>query len=290
MLVPVRDVTDSIGQENRVVSYINGVFTSQNDKYGYIEFNLDTAKVIDIMDVSKWQYGQDTCIFDQNGYIVSDNSGGRIRGITNDIVKVDELKRDTMITREVSYNGGASLLIMYRDSETGWLFTSVSTPISESAPMSINMFKNTSVILLGVMIVAFLVLVIIFWRRLYQPFKKLVGKVTDTETMVDMKNAMNFEYVDGVVNMIMESNRAMKNTYLESILVGGRELYFGGLRTAWRMGSQIFYDNNILAGESIARAFLGGLGKNVASPTDCGQPGGGRYGDGWVQTTATVGL
>lgn len=138
--------------------------------------------------MSKWQYGQDTCIFDQNGYIVSDNSGGRIRGITNDIVKVDELKRDTMITREVSYNGGASLLIMYRDSETGWLFTSVSTPISESAPMSINMFKNTSVILLGVMIVAFLVLVIIFWRRLYQPFKKLVGKVTDAETMVDMKN------------------------------------------------------------------------------------------------------
>lgn len=220
-LTPVRTVTDSVKEKHRVISYISQVYSSDQTARGFVEANLDADKVVDMMNVEQWKYGEDVCVFDSEGNVIDDNSGGRIQKLVNSLnVKGDPL--DSTDSKIVNYNGNESLLLIYKDSTMGWTYAAVSTALNDTSAAPLDWLKNASVILFIVMIVSMAFLFFIFWKRLYSPFRVLAGKITDAEQKVDIKS-MSFEYIGNTLDSIMKSNTMMRSAYLESILVGGRE-------------------------------------------------------------------
>lgn len=220
-LSPVREVTNSIGEKERIVSYIIDVYSSGNETNGYIEINLDANRILDMMDTEQWEFGGDLYVMDSEGGMIADNSLGRIKTFINN--NLSTLPDDSSVSKEINYNGKLSMLVLYKDSHTGWIFVSVTNALSDWQTAPMNWLKNASVLLFCVTLVAMVALFLAVWHNIYRPFRIIVGKLSDVEKTSNIKNSMNFEYIGNTLESVISANNAMKDAYLESILVGGRE-------------------------------------------------------------------
>lgn len=220
-LSPVREVTNSIGEKQKIVSYLTDIYSSASETNGYIEINLDADSILDMMDIEEWKFGSDIYITDSDGGVIADNSMGRIQLFLKK--ELSTLPEDTSVSTEITYNGKLCMLMLYRDSHTGWTFASVTSALSDWQTAPMNWLKNASVMLFCVTLVAMVALFLSVWHYIYKPFRIIIGKLSKAEKTASIKNSMSFEYIGNTLDSVISANDAMKEAYLESILVGGRE-------------------------------------------------------------------
>lgn len=217
---PVREVTDSIGNKSRVVSYFKELLYDDNKEKSYIIININADKLLDIMDTQTWEDSHDVMVLDKYGKVVIDNTNGLIKESLNSEDMKNIMLDNTALYKKI--NGKDVLINSWKSGNNGWVYVRIKNIEDMNRP--IVWLKNTAFFLFAMAIITIIILMATLWIKLFHPYFKLVDKVSLAQKVNahESNEGIGFEYIGNSLDWIIKANMTMKDAYLESILVGGR--------------------------------------------------------------------
>lgn len=190
----------------------------ENNSRAYLVVNLSLNKIIQTMDAKKWEDTtgeEEIVIVSKNNSLIYDSTNGLLRYFPEEELQRLESGEVTYLDKEIN---GQTYLCQKNDFENvGWYILRISKMTDLATSVVLAQQAMSIAVAIGIAAIAFMLVLI--WKRVYQPYARLVEKVRKGD--IAMENVDSMEYLEELIARTLDTKEMLMESYFERILLGG---------------------------------------------------------------------
>lgn len=220
-----RMISTRSGETAEVISNVRKIFGTSKEEPVYLVTNVYVDKLYRAMNTFRWKHEADVSVFDEDGGLIMQSENSALPNVLeeDDLGSMMKKTSDSRI-KHLDDDGNNTLVVSWKSDYNRWIYFSVfKMPTLESSIIGV---RNTALFSFLFAIAAVFALLVLIFQKLYKPFLKLVKKVSIAEGIQGKKSHINFgyEYIESIIDGIIKDNEIMRDSYLESAMIGTRPL------------------------------------------------------------------
>lgn len=189
-----------------------------NNSRAYLVVNLSLNKIIQTMDAKKWEDTtgeEEIAIVSKNNSLIYDSTNGLLKYFSEE--ELQRLKSGELTYLDKKINGQTYLCQKNDFENVGWYILRISKMTDLATSVVLARQAMSIAVAIGIAAIAFMLVLI--WKRVYQPYARLVEKVRKGD--IAMENVDSMEYLEELIARTLDTKEMLMESYFERILLRG---------------------------------------------------------------------
>lgn len=189
-----------------------------NNSRAYLVVNLSLNKIIQTMDAKKWDDTtgeEEIAIVSKNNSLIYDSTNGLLKYFSEE--ELQRLKSGELTYLDKKINGQTYLCQKNDFENVGWYILRISKMTDLATSVVLAQQAMSIAVAIGIAAIAFMLVLI--WKRVYQPYARLVEKVRKGD--IAMENVDSMEYLEELIARTLDTKEMLMESYFERILLRG---------------------------------------------------------------------